>query len=279
MDGGLQRTRVLSFESRRGAEMAELIRRHGGEAMTAPSMREVPLEENRDALELVRLLRAAEIDVVILLTGVGTRTLVAAVESACPRDELTSLLAHTVLVARGPKPVAALRELGLVPRLTAPEPNTWRELLALLDAELPLAGKRVALQEYGITNPELVGGLEARAASVFRVPVYQWALPLDLAPLRAGIESWARGSVDWVVFTSATQVHHVMQVAGEAGLSATLCASPVLVASIGPICSEALRQLGLRVDLEPEHPKMGHLVGALARRGAELLAAQRATRS
>ena len=37
------------------------------------------------------------------------------------------------VVARGPKPVAALKELGISPVVTAPEPNTWRELLSALD--------------------------------------------------------------------------------------------------------------------------------------------------
>jgi len=274
----LQGLRVLAFESRRAAEMGELIRRHGGVATVAPSMREVPLEESAAALELLRRLEAGEMDVLVLLTGVGTRALVASLEPRCPRPRLVELLRGVALVARGPKPVAALRELGLAPALTVPEPNTWRELLAALDESMPLAGKRVALQEYGVVNDELVAGLSARAAALLRVPVYRWALPEDPAPLRAAIAAWARGECDLVLFTSANQVYHVMQVAADLGLAEALHreAQRCVVASIGPVCSEGLRAHGLPVDLEPEHPKMGHLVAAVARRGAELLAAKRA---
>lgn len=272
--GALAGRVVLSFESRRAAEMAELIRRHGGEPVVAPSMREVPLEDAAAVVELVRRLERGEIDVVVLLTGVGTRALVAAAAETCPAPRLASLLAATELVARGPKPVAALREIGLRPRLTAPEPNTWRELLQAIDAELPLAGKRVALQEYGVTNAELVAGLEARSASLLRVPVYRWELPEDTRPLRGAIESWAADRVDAVLFTSGNQVYNVVAVAEELGLTAAVRAATASVASIGPLCSEALREHGLRVDIEAEHGKMGQLVAAVAARGERLRRAE-----
>src|SRR5438046_180505 len=117
--------RVIAFESRRAAEMATLVRRHGGMPFIAPAMREIPLTEQTAARELAQALIADTVDVMILLTGVGTRALVDAVAPVLPRAELAAALARTFLVARGPKPVAALRELGLAPTLAIPEPNTW----------------------------------------------------------------------------------------------------------------------------------------------------------
>jgi uroporphyrinogen-III synthase len=258
--------------------MAELIRRHGGEPMSAPSMREVPIEENPAALGFLHRLLAGEIDVVVLLTGVGTRTLAAAVEPACPRARFAAALARVVTVARGPKPVAALRELGLAPTVTIPEPNTWREILAAVGERIEVAGRRVAVQEYGTANPELLAGLEGAGASVVRVPVYRWALPEDTTPLRAAVRALAAGQVDVALFTSATQVEHVVAVARAEGLASQLSGAlgRVLVASIGPVCSDALRTHGCSVDLEPTHPKMGQLVGEVAARGPALLRAKRA---
>ena len=273
--GGLT---VLALESRRAEEMAELIRRHGGEPITAPSMREMPLAENEAALDLLDRLEQQRIDVVILLTGVGTRTLVAAVAPRCPPDRLAELLGRTSLVARGPKPVAALREIGLAPDLTVPEPNTWRELLAALDERVPVSGRRVAVQEYGRTNVELVDGLRARGAEVLLVPVYRWELPEDVGPLTAAARRWAAGEIDIALFTSARQVDHFMQLAEKLELRDAIVAAArrMLIASIGPVCSEAVESHGLTVDLEPEHPKMGQLVGAVAQRGSALLAHKRA---
>jgi uroporphyrinogen-III synthase len=268
---------VLSFESRRAAEIAELIRRHAGEPVSAPSMREVPLEENRTSIELLEALEAGTVDVVLLLTGVGTRALVASLTDHCPPERFAELLGRTVVVARGPKPVAALRELGLTPNVTVPEPNTWREILRTLDERVPLGGRRVAVQEYGRTNPELLDGLAARGAEVIRVPVYRWALPEDVEPLRAAIRRLAAGEIDVVLFTSARQVDHVMRIAEDSGLADAVLRSSqrCVVASIGPVCSESLTAHGWQVDLEPEHPKMGHLVSCVAKRSREILEAKK----
>jgi uroporphyrinogen-III synthase len=267
---------VLSFESRRAPEMAELIRRFGGEPISAPAMREVPLETSFEAEELLRRLAARSIDIVVLLTGVGTRALVAALEPHCAKERFAALLGNTTIVARGPKPVAALRELGLSPTLLVAEPNTWRDLLATLDQHAPLTGKRIAIQEYGRSNPELLDGLRERGAEVLRVPVYRWEYPVDRGPLQDGIAQLAAGAVDFVLFTSARQVVHVAETAAQLGLADALHhAARTVFASIGPICSEAMQAHDLPVDLEPEHPRMGHLINALAQRGRALLDTKR----
>ncbi len=238
-------------------------------------MREVPLGENAAALEWLRRLRAGTIDVAIFLTGVGTRLLVQAIAEEMPAEELAAKLEKVFTVVRGPKPRAALRELGVTPRLAVPEPNTWRELLAALDASLDLAGRRVSVQEYGQENPELLSGLAERGADVLRVPIYRWALPEDLGPIREAIRRIRSGKVDVALFTSATQVEHLFTVAGEKPRELARALESVCVVSIGPICSEALEHRNVKVDLEPEHPKMGQLVLAAAERAADILAAKR----
>jgi uroporphyrinogen-III synthase len=244
-------------------------------------MREVPLESNAEALAFADGLEHGAFDLVVLLTGVGTRALLAVVEHVRgSREPFVAALRATRIAARGPKPVAVLRELGLEPWVLAPEPNTWRELLAALDAkqaELPLTGLRVAVQEYGASNPDLLAALETRGARVTPVPVYQWALPEDLEPLRSAVRAVAQGDVDVALFTTATQVVHLLKVAASMdrqdavleGLARTV------VASIGPTTSEELRQQGIAVDMEPSHPKMGFLVREAAERAGGLLSAKR----
>jgi uroporphyrinogen-III synthase len=151
--------------------------------------------------------------------------------------------------------------------LQVPEPNTWHETLAVLDEKLPVAGLRVALQEYGKPNFELVEGLVHRGAAVTRVPVYRWALPEDLGPLEAAIVEIASGRVGVALFTSAQQVEHVLLIARRLGREAELragLAARTVVGSIGPSTSETLRSHALPVDIEPEHPKLGHLIAAVA---------------
>ena len=264
----------MAFESRRAAELERLIRRHGGVPLVVPSMREVPLEDKRVALELVRRLEAGEVDVVVMMTGVGVRTLA----DRCSPERIAASLRRATLVARGPKPVAELRKLGLTSQIRVPEPNTWREILSSLDAHAPVGDRRVAVLEYGVTNEQLIAELEARGAHVFRVPLYRWALPEDVRPLQEAVSRLASEGVDFVLFTSRRQVEHAMRTARELGLADAVLDRAqrlVVVASIGPVCSDTLRRHGLPVDLEPDHPKMGHLVVAVARDGRKLLEAKR----
>jgi len=273
---GLHGLRVLSLESRRATEMAKLIENHGGRAIVAPSMREVPLASNTEALAFGRALAAHELDIVIFLTGVGTRALTRVVGTMYPVEEFARALRKVGVVARGPKPVAALKELDVPVTLAVPEPNTWRDLLRALDENkvlLPLAGRRVAVQEYGASNPELLAGLAERGARVMRVPVYQWALPEDLGPLRAAVEAIARAEIDMALFTTSIQVAHLLQVAREMNREQELRRgfAGIVVGSIGPVTSEELREQALHVDFEPTHPKMGFLVNEAARRASAML--------
>ena len=269
--------KVVSFESRRAKEMAELIRRYGGEPIVAPSMREVPLSENRAALELLPQLEAGKFDLVILMTGVGTRTLNQALLTQYPQERIVSALRKTQLVARGPKPIAALKELGLVPAVTVPEPNTWREVLATLDAATTMRGKQIVVQEYGIPNPELISGLEQRGASVKTVSIYRWALPEDLAPLRDAIQKMLRGDIDVALFTNGAQVEHLVRVAAEdsADEKLRLACKKIAIGSVGPICTQVLQQYDLTPDIEPEHPKMGSLIAEVAASAQRILATKR----
>ena len=275
---GLQGFKVVSFESRRAKEMAELIRRYGGDPITAPSMREVPLGENQAALNLLPELEAGKFDLLILMTGVGTRTLNQLLLTQYPQERIVSALQKTRLVARGPKPIAALKELGLVPAVTVPEPNTWREILSTLDAAATIQGKHIAVQEYGIPNPELVSGLEKRGATVKTISIYRWALPEDIGPLRGAIQKILRGEADVALFTNGAQVEHLFRVAAEDKVEEKLrlACKNIAIASVGPVCTEVLGQFGLKPDIEPPHPKMGSLVAEVAASASRILAAKHA---
>jgi len=269
--------RVAALESRKAAEMARLIEKFGGQPFVSPSMREVPIEQNREAIDFAHRLITGGIDVMIFLTGVGFRHLLAAVERHIERQRYLDALTDTVTICRGPKPVAAMAEVGLKPTHRVPEPNTWRELLATIDAGIPIANHNVGLQEYGITNRSLIAGLEARGARVVNVRVYQWELPLDTQPLADNVRALAAGEREVVLFTSAHQVANVLRMAQQLGLEPQLreALTKTVVASIGPTTSEMLQDHELPVDLAPEHPKMGPLVAAAAEQARAILERKR----
>jgi uroporphyrinogen-III synthase len=265
---------VLTLESRRGQEMSRLIETYGGKPLQVPAIREVALSSNLEALKFADALLEGKLDVVIFLTGVGARALSKVLESVHPTEKFFEALRKVSVVARGPKPVAVLREWNVPIAIAAPEPNTWREVLwAIDDSKLDLRDKHVAVQEYGVSNPELLEGLREQGARVTPVPVYQWDLPEDKAPLRAAVNLIIARGIDVALFTTSVQVTHLFQIAEQIGKKDALKAGleNVVKASIGPTTSEVLRSYGLSIDLEASHPKMGFLVKEAAEQSEALL--------
>lgn len=255
-----------SFESRRAAEMCSLLERHGVTALSAPSMRELPIENNPDAISAIRRLLNNEFSIVVLMTGVGTEALFDVARSQDLYEPLLQALPRTSIVVRGPKPATVLAKVGLRYSCRAPEPNTWREVLtAMQDSGINLAGSQIAVQEYGLPNLRFYAALQERGATVTPVPVYRWGLPEDPEPLKQAIRETARGRVQMLLFTSANQVTNVLQMASELKLEDELrrvLQHDVMVASIGPTCTEALADQGFPVHAEASPPKMGQLVKA-----------------
>jgi uroporphyrinogen-III synthase len=262
--------RVLSLESRRSAEIERLIRSQGGEPFVAPSMREVPLADNPLAFEFAERLFRGQFEMMILLTGVGTRLLDTVLATRFPAEDFRDALRRLTLVVRGSKPMAVLREWGIPAQVMVPEPNTWREILTSVEGR---AERRIVVQEYGRPAAELIEGLRERGCEVSTVPVYQWDLPLDCGPLREAVKRLAAGAVDVMMFTTSIQVGHLMRIAAEEGVEEPVRSAmkKLVVASVGPTTSETLREFGIEPDLEPSHPKMGFLVNETAARAAGIL--------
>lgn len=272
---GFQGLRVGALESRKATEMERLITRQGGIPMVAPSMKELPLSDHPQALAFGNTLLSGEVDLVVFLTGVGCRTLIDILETRFPLNAIKDALQKTILVVRGPKPAGVIKGLGLHPQILVPEPNTWREILNALDTSYPegLKGMRVAVQEYGVSNPELLEGLRQRGAHITPVPVYRWTMPDDLHPLQQLLQQILKGEIPVLLITNAVQVDHMIKVLGDGTAIKQLqnVLAHMMVASIGNVASERLRQHGFPVDLEPSHPKMGILVKEASQKAHAIL--------
>jgi uroporphyrinogen-III synthase len=277
VERGLNGKRVAIFEARFKEEFANLVRKQGAEPLVGPTMVEAPLTLGPELRAFADALRKGQVDALLVLTGVGNRKLVTLLAPIMDKDELRDLLAKIVVVARGPKAVQALRELGIKPQVTAREPHTWETLLSGLTEHMAVEGKRIALQQYGVPHERLTRALEDARAQVLQVPVYRWQLPDDLAPLERVIDEICKDSVDAIIFTSGPQAGALMEVAGRRGVeeSVRTALTRMAIGSVGPSCTEALQNLGLEPDFEPEHSKMGHLVLEAARKVPQVLARKR----
>jgi uroporphyrinogen-III synthase len=260
----MQGKTVAVLESRLGRQLVELIAKRGGRPLHAPALSEVADVDAGFVARLVADLQAHPAKIAIFQTGVGTQALFKATDALGVTTALLSLLAQMTVVARGPKPTGALRSRGVRIDLSAADPFTTAEVLQALQ-RVDMAGARVIVQRYGVSNVELEQALAQRGARVIEIPTYRWALPDDTRPLVALIDALEKGEVDAVTFTNAAQVYNLFSIAEQQQRNDMLKAAldRTLVASIGPVCSDALGKYGVRVGIEAHPPKLGPLVSAL----------------
>lgn len=260
--------KVIAFlEARMRSEMAALIQRHGGIPYPAPALQENYLKDSPEVHRLVRDICDRHLSTVILLTGVGTRALIAAAAVMGLEEEFLRSLDTRTVIARSPKPARVLRQYNIHIDVMPPEPYTSQDLVEAIGG-IDLRGQEVAVQAYGSPNGFLVRSLQSRGARVREVTLYNWGLPQDAAPVIAMIDELSRGKIDALAFTSQPQVDNLLTIAAQAGKESSLrdilSGGSVVVASVGPVCSRKLRDRGIKVDVEPDHVHMGNLIMALA---------------
>jgi uroporphyrinogen decarboxylase len=265
--------RFAAFENRRAAELAELITGQGGNPLVTAAMQEAASVKNPEAVDFANRVMTGQVEVIVFTTDAGVKRLIEQVERHVDRQRFLMAISDVVTISRGPKPAAALRELGIEPTRTTAEPHTWREILHTIDRYVPVANQTVGLQEHGEPNASLLAGLEARGASVINLRLYHWQLPDDTKELEATLRTIARGEIDVVLFTSSHQATNILNIAERNNFADQLrqgirCA---VVGSIGIHTSTMLRQLDLPVDVEPEHPTMADLVAAAFEQAEALL--------
>ena len=267
--------RVATLEARMTGALASMISKRGGEPVCAPALREAPLDCADDVGYLLDRLAGNSIDVVVFQTGVGARALFAEADNQGRLDELLDALRGITTVCRGPKPTAALRQAKVQVSTGIAAPYTTKELLdALID--LPVRGKRLMALQYGERNAALMSALRDECESADELCLYEWQLPDDVSPMESLIDELLDGRVDVITFTSQVQIRHLYQVAAandvpQSELSDALNGQTI-VCAVGPTCAAALADVGVATDTQPEYPKMGHMVNALAEYVGELSA-------
>jgi uroporphyrinogen-III synthase len=265
ISNSLSGRRIGITEHRFAAEMARLVERYLGEAISCPLLEECALENLPELDRFVEEVIDPGIDMVIFFTGVGFRFLHEQAVARGRGEAFLEGLRRSRLVARGPKPQAALAKAGLRPDL-APVVPTSDGLVDLLRSE-DLAGRRVGVQLYGEPNTRFCGALEALGAIVRTVEVYNYRAASDEARVAAFIDQIVRSELDAVTFTSAPQVASLFDHGRRLGASAALVEAfrgPVIVVAIGEVTRRALEAREVQARVVPIVPKMGPMVAALA---------------
>jgi uroporphyrinogen-III synthase len=255
---------IAILEHRFTKEFSTLLERLGGSVYACPMLEEKPVENRQELEDFVRQASSGNLDAMIFLTGVGARFLVAAAESIGLKNEFLEALNKLTIVVRGPKPVAALRQLGVHIDVIPDNPTTEGVIEALKARDLQ--GRSVGVQLYGTPNPQLVSALEAKGAKVTPVQVYAYGAAADSSSVNALIAKILNREVQAIAFTSAPQVRMLFDFARQLGHSAALASAlkNVVIASIGEVTNRALQEQGLTAAIVPKQMKMAALAQAVA---------------
>jgi uroporphyrinogen-III synthase len=266
---------VLLLESRLASETAAMVRRLGGEPVSAPALAEADVDADAAVGAIVELLQTAQRPLVVFLTGVAVTRLFTMAERLQCASALSAGLSRADVLARGPKPAGALTRRGLSAPRTVAEPFTTAEVIAALD-ECDVEDRDVAVVHYGEPSEPIVRHLEQRGARVTELLLYEWRLPDDVALLDRAVADILGGQIAVVAFTSQIQVRHLLEVAGPRREPViTALNAGAVVGAVGPTCKAACLAAGLTRIVTPAHPKLAPLLHALATACASPPAAQR----
>jgi len=273
MISNIQGLRVTSFETRKGLEIEKLINSHGAVPTITPIIKEVQLPHLNHITNFGKKLLKNEYDIVFFLTGIGTKLLLEILETKFNKKELCAALKKATIISRGPKTTKSLMDAGLTPDFIVPEPGTWKDIVKLIDDNIQIKNKNVAIQEYSYTNRYLIKALRTRGCKLSLIKVYQIKLPNDLKPIISSIDSISLLKTDISIFTNSHQINNLIKIARKEGKEKELKngLKNTLIASIGPRTSETLNSLDLRPDYETDKPTMSNLVNEIARVGRSLL--------
>ncbi len=272
---GFGGARVALLESRLADETAAMVKRLGGDPVSAPSLEEAPVDADEAIADLVERLSSGPAQVMVFLTGAAVARVFAVAERLGVTSPLRDGLARAVIVARGPKPAGALARWGVTPLRSVREPFTTADVVDALEM-IPVDGRDATVVHYGEPNDRVVSSLAARGARVHELTVYEWRLPADVGALSAAIDGMITGAIQVLVFTSQIQVRHLLEVAGPERRGALLAVlnapavestgrPPVLVGAVGPTCAAACHAAGIDTLVVPDRPKLGPLLHSLAR--------------
>jgi len=168
-------------------------------------------------------------------------------------------LGATGVAVVGPGTADALARRGVVADLVPARSVAEGLLEAFPDPDPAPAGRAVLVAQAAAARPVLAEGLARRGWQVDTVEAYR----SEPAPLSPGALAEA-ATADAICFTSASTVTSYLAALRAAAGSGAACATvPPVVASIGPVTSEAARQAGLVVTVEAANHDLDGLVGAL----------------
>ena len=267
MAGRLDGYRILILETREEAQFSRLLSEQGADVLQCPmfTIRDAPDPAPVEAW--IRLFISQPFDDLVLMTGEGLRRMMTVAKRIGVDQDFIAAISKSRRFARGPKPVRALREIGLEANVQTETPTS--DGVAAMLAKEDLKGHRVGLQLYpDKDHAKLIAAVASLGATVETVLPYIYESQAADIHIVKAIGEMAARRIDAIALTSSGQVRRLIDVARAHGcedqLRAGLAQTPV--ASVGPVVSDELKVNGLTTNIYPANDSffMKPLISAMA---------------
>jgi uroporphyrinogen III methyltransferase/synthase len=239
---------VVTRDADSNADFAAKIIAKGGNPIEFATIKIKPLTQTNKFLRT--LAKISEYNWLIFTSANGVTLLFDALQKL---GKDARVFASAKIAAIGSETAAKLSEFAIMADFV-PNVFTSKELGRQLIGFTNLKGKKVLLLRSQLASDELSKLLESAGAKVDNVPVYTAVTVKNKC--NTLIEKIERGEIDWLTFASSSSVKAFFeQIPAE-----LVNSSNTKIASIGPVTSEQLKTLGLKVDAQAtEHTTDGLL--------------------
>ena len=256
----LEGFRIGVTSDRRSEDLIAAFQRRGAEVLHAPAIRMAAAEDDTKLTADTHAIIAGRPDILLATTSYGIRRWFETADAAGLGHDLTSTLAHSRILVRGPKARGAVRAAGLDDSGMSDEETTKSVVdLVLRDGA---EGKTVAVQLHGFTDEAQLDRLREAGATVLTVAPYRWLLPEDSGRVLRLVDAICAGSIDAVTFTSAPAVEALFGAADGVGRLEELqhaFSANVVAAAVGNVTAAPLVAAGI-TPIIPDRFRMGALI-------------------
>lgn len=245
---------MVTRSADQAGEFSSMLSEAGALVVECPTIRIIPPE---DFTELdIAINQIAAFDWLIL-------TSVNAVKYFFERVEFLGkdvrVLGSCRIAVVGPQTALALRSHGLRADLV---PHDYKaEGIIEEFQKMGISGKKILFPKADLARDIIPQELERLGATCITPMCYRNIQPESMP--EEAVQTLEKQELDCITFTSSSTVINLSKMIGERSLPDLL--SGVTIASIGPITSKTCRELGLKVDIEPEKYTLAALTDAICK--------------
>ncbi len=247
-------------------EAGKLIEEKGGKPYYIPAIEIKGLSNFASIKKFITELVELQVDYVIFMSTNGIKYLFSAAEELKQTSELKEGLAATFVIAVGPRTADALEKDYGVQVSLVPSKYSSEGLIECF-GEGEVEGKKIRIPRTSNATPMLTDKLREMGADVEEIYVYESGLPVDEKLKDKFYKDLTSGRIDAIVFGSGLSAKNIFKMLSQKASMEKLreiLNINVTTVAIGPTTGEALKEMGVKVDVMPEDYLFEKALSALA---------------